>query len=151
MQAIAERVLTKVRKKWLRTRPLFQPFKAVSSFELEHLEGKIGVTLAEDLKAWLLAVGYGDVDEALSFRYDWFSLIREGHLSGAVIFAQDDLGNFYAFSPFGGSILFFERSAPEYATVAASFRAFMEELERRDFKLGEWMDSLTLEPYNRDA
>lgn len=27
----------------------------------------------------------------------------------------------------------------------------MEELEQRDFKLGEWMDRFPLKPYDRDA
>ena len=151
MHALAQRVLTKTRKKWLRTRPLFEAFKPVDASELERIESKVGASLPEDLKTWLLAVGYGDVDETLSFRYDWFHTIEEGHLRGAVIFAQDILGNFYAYSPANGSILFFARSAPEYAIAAATFEAFMDELERRDFKLVEWMDSLAVLPYDRDA
>lgn len=146
MRSLTERILTKTRKKWLRMRPLFEPFKPVSPSEIERIEGKVGVPLPEDLKVWLLAVGYGDVDESLSFRYDWFCPIKQGRLRGAVIFAQDDLGNFYAYSVGDGSILFFVRSSPEYATVAPGFRAFMEELERRDFQLGEWVDGLTLMP-----
>jgi hypothetical protein len=151
MQALAERILKKTRKNWLRTRPLFRPFKPVDLVALERAENKVGTRLPEDLKTWLLSVGYGDVDEVLSFRHDWFHAIDQGHLKSAVIFAQDELGNFYAFSPVDGSIHFFARSSPEYATVAPSFRTFMEELEHRDFKLGEWMDSLVLLPYDRDA
>jgi hypothetical protein len=151
MQAFADRILTKTRKKWLRVQPLFKPFKPVRDTEVNRIESKVGAPLPKDLKAWLLAVGYGDVHETLSFRYDWFHTIKGGHLSGAVIFAQDDLGNFYAYSISDGSIYFFERSTPEYATVSPSFRAFMEELERRDFKLDEWMDGVALMPYDRDA
>jgi len=151
MQALTERILTSTRKMWLRTKPLFEPFKAVGAAEIQHIEQKVGAPLPEDLKAWLLRVGYGDVDETLSFRYDWFHPIEEGQLKGAVIFAQDDLGNFYTYMPKVGSIHYFARSSPEYATVAQSFSAFMEELEHRDFKLSEWMDSLALLPYDRDA
>ncbi len=89
MESLAERILTKTRKKWLRMRPLFEPFKPVCPSEVERVEGKIGVPLPEDLKAWLLAVGYGDLDESLSFRYDSFCPITQGRHSGAVIFAQD--------------------------------------------------------------
>jgi len=151
MKALAERVLSKTRKSWLRTRPVFRPFKPVDLAELERVEGKTGARLSEDLRAWLLAVGYGDVDDVLSFRYDWFHTIGQGNRKGAVSFAQDQLGNFYAFTPDDGSILHFARSSPEYITVAPTFRAFMEELERRDFKLNEWMDSLAMLPYDRDA
>jgi hypothetical protein len=151
VQAFAERILKKTRKTWFHTRPVFEPFTPVSAAEVERIESAVGAPLPEDLKAWLLAVGYGDVDETMSFRYDWFHTIEQGQLSGAVIFAQDDLGNFYACSPNNGSIHFFERSASEYATVAPSFHAFMEELERRDFKLGEWMDGLSLLRYDGNA
>jgi hypothetical protein len=151
MQALADRVLSKTRKNWLRTRPVFRPFKPVDPAELERVEAKVGARLPEDLRAWLQAVGYGDVDDVLSFRYDWFHTIDQGHRGGAGIFAQDELGNFYAFTPKDGAIHFFARSSPEYVTVAPTFRAFMEELERRDFKLLEWMDNLALLPYDRDA
>ncbi|WP_208115123.1 SMI1/KNR4 family protein, partial [Roseateles toxinivorans] len=122
-----------------------------ASSEIERIESKVGTALPEDLKVWLLSVGYGDDDETLSFRYDWFSQIRQGHLRGAVIFAQDDLGNLYAYTKISSNIVFLPRSTPEYADVAPSFLAFMEELERRDFKLGEWVDGLPCLPYERDA
>ncbi|GHU02671.1 hypothetical protein FACS1894154_12530 [Betaproteobacteria bacterium] len=151
MQALTERILTKTRKKWFHTYPLFCPFKPVGSADIERVESGVGTPLPNDLKVWLLSAGYGDVDEALSFRHDWFHTIEQGRLKGSVIFAQDDLGNFYAYSPSEQNIHFFARSSSEYATVAPSFGAFMEELERRDFRLGEWMDGLALAPYDRDA
>jgi len=151
MQALADRIVSKTRKDWLRTRPVFRPFKPVDLLEVERVETKVGARLPEDLRAWLQAVGYGDVDDVLSFRYDWFHTIDQGHRKGAVIFAQDELGNFYAFTPEDGAIHFFARSSPEYVTVAPTFQAFMEELERRDFKLLQWMDSLALVPYDRGA
>lgn len=151
MQALANRIVARTRKSWLRERALFRPFMPVDLVELERVETKVGARLPEDLRAWLQAVGYGDVDDVLSFRYDWFHAIGEGHLNGAIIFAQDELGNFYAFTSEDGAIHFFARSSPEYVTVALTFQAFMEELERRDFNLLEWMDSLALLPYDRAA
>lgn len=151
MLALAERILSKNRNGWLRNQPVFQTFKPVDLQELERVETKVGTRLPEDLRAWLQAVGYGDVDEALSFRYDWFHTIDQGHRKGAVIFAQDERGNFYVLTSEDGAIHFFARSSPEYVTIAPTFQAFMEELERRDFKLLQWMDSLELIPYDRES
>ena len=132
------------RKGWLHTRPLFDPFESVGESEIEQAELRAGEQLPADLKAWLLAVGYGDIDEKLSFRRDWFHKIEDGRLAGSVTFAQDELGNLYAFDPNDGSIFFLSRSSPEYARLASHFRAFMEELERRDFRLEEWTKTLSL-------
>ena len=151
MRALAERLLTRTRKKWFRTRQLFESYAPVSAADLERVEQEVGSNLPADLRDWLLAVGYGDIDESLSFRYEWFRSFEQGHLKGAVFFAQDDLGNFYAYLPSDESIIFFYRSAPEYAVLAPSFRSFMEELEGRDFELGEWVDSLATLPYPWDA
>lgn len=144
MQEFVARVLNTSRKRWLRACPLFEPFAPVGAAEIEQAERKAGGPLPVELRAWLLAAGYGDVDETLSFRQDWFQKIETGHLTGFVIFAQDDLGNFYAYSQTDGSIYFLARSSPQYAKLASSFRAFMEELENRDFQLGAWTNSLPL-------
>jgi hypothetical protein len=151
MRALTDRLLTRSRKKWLRSRPLFEPYVPVSSTDIARVEAEVGAPLPVDMRDWLLAVGYGDVDEVLSFRYEWFTQVEQGHLRGAVIFAQDDLGNFYAFLPSDGSIIFFDRSAPEYTVLGPTFCAFMEELERRDYKLSEWVDSLVMSPYQWDV
>lgn len=147
MREITERILHKTRSKWFRVRPIFEPFQPVDASEIERIEIKVGCALPHELKAWLLAVGYGDVDEVLSFRYEWFHVIDKGHLTGSVIFAQDNLGSFYAYSGENGNIHYFERSSANYATVAPNFGVFMEQLEQRDFKLSEWMDTLELLPY----
>ncbi len=83
-------------------------------------------------------VGYGDIDEDLSFRAEWFKDVDRGEAKGAAMYAQDTLGNFYAYAPGDERIILFSRSSPEYAILAPSFRAFMEELERRDFKEMDW-------------
>lgn len=151
MHELAARLLSQTRNKWFRRRPLWEASQPVTASEVERIEAKVGVPLPQDLEAWLLAVGYGDVDETLSFRYEWFQAVERGQLRGSVVFAQDDLGNFYAYLPNDGSIWFFKRSEPKYAAVCSSFRAFMEELERRDFRLDQWMDSLPCAPYRWDA
>ncbi|HET7864753.1 MAG TPA: hypothetical protein VFL86_10155, partial [Burkholderiaceae bacterium] len=79
MHVIAQRIRTKRRERWFRSRPLFRQFKPVGLADIERVEGKIGVSLPDDLKVWLLSVGYGDVDDTLSFRHDWFHAIDQGH------------------------------------------------------------------------
>jgi hypothetical protein len=82
---------------------------------------------------------------------EWFKPVESGSLRGAVLFAQDILGDFLAFVPSNGSIVFFSRSAPEHSVLAANFGAFMQELERRDFKTMQWVESVAREPYAWDA
>lgn len=151
MQALVDRVLARTRGKFLRARPLFEPYYPVSAIDIEKVELQVEAKLPQDLKAWLLAVGYGDLDESLSFRSEWFTKVEQGKLKGAVTFAQDELGNFYAFVPGSGAIVFFSRSASEFAVLASSFSSFMAELEIRDFKVIEWAASVPALPYAWNA
>jgi hypothetical protein len=111
------------------------------------VESRLGRKVPAPLKSWLALVGYGDADQALSFRSEWLERVDEGELKGALRFAQDVLGNFYAFAPDNERIVFFSRSEPAYAVLAPSFEAFLGELERRDFKIVDWVESLELAPY----
>jgi hypothetical protein len=151
MHALAQRVLSHKRKRLFGSKAVFCPYQATSEAELVEIEARVNARLPNDLKAWLLTVGFGDLDEDLSFRAEWFKQVENGALRGAVLFAQDILGNFFAFVPSTGRIVFFSRSAPEYAVLANSFGAFMEELERRDFKTMQWVESVACEPYAWDA
>jgi hypothetical protein len=151
MRDVADRILSQKRKSWFRSRPLFEPHRTVSESDLAQVEGQVNAKLPADLKTWLLAIGYGDIDGDLSFRAAWFKNVDRGEAKGAVIFAQDTLGNFYAYKPQDEHILLFSRSSPEYAVLAPSFRAFMEELERRDFKVLDWVESVALLPYDWGA
>ena len=151
MEALANRILSGRRKRLIGSKPLFERYRAVSASDLRQLEDQLGIQLPEALRQWLLLVGYGDVSEDLSFRAEWFSVVENGALKSNVIFAQDILGNFYSFDPQDGKVFFFSRSTPEYAVVARDFRSFMEELERREFKIIDWMDKLPLLPYEWNA
>lgn len=104
--------------------------------------------LPDDLREWLLQVGYGDLDDDLSFRAQWFAAIRTGQLKGGAIFAQDGLGNFYAFDASERHIYYLSRSEPVYAKISASFTEFLEELIRRDYKLEDWVDELETRAYD---
>lgn len=146
VEGLAGAVLSASRKRLLRRRPVFKPHAATSSDELSTLEGEIGTPLPNDLRSWLLAVGYGDIDEELSFRRDWIASIESGQLKGGARFAQDILGNFYAFDS-SGRIFFLSRSEPVYAAMSKGFLEFIEELVRRDFKLVDWANTLELQQY----
>lgn len=151
MHDLAERLLKRTRKSFFRKRPLFEPNVAVDQTELDRIEHKLGSRIPQDLREWLLVMGYGNVDDVLSIQADWLHPVERGHLKGAAIFGQDDLGNFYAYLPSDGRIVYFSRSSHEYAVLAPNFLSFMEELERRDFKLGEWVDHVAALPYGWDA
>ena len=143
---LAKTVLSASRKEMFRRKPLFEAHAAVLFDELEELERKIDAPLPASLRAWLLAVGYGDVDGKLSFREPWFAPIKTGQLKGGAIFAQDVLGNFYAFDS-SGCIFFLSRSEPAFAAMSDSFTEFIGELVRRDYKLGAWTDALEVQRY----
>jgi len=148
MGAIARRFLSARRKQLFGSKAIFEHYHQVRESELLEVEHKLQIPIPSNLRMWLLLVGYGDVAEELSFRAEWFKPVNFGALKGSALFAQDILGNFYSFDSINGNIYFFSRSAPEYALLAPDFRSFMEELERRDFKVLEWVNSLSVLPYN---
>lgn len=134
------------RKGFLRRSPLFKPHEKISVDDLDALDRKIGTPIPNELRDWLFAVGYGDIDEEISFREEWFTAIESGQLKGGAIFAQDVLGNFYAFDSLG-KIYYFPRSQSVFAIMSESFLKFIEEIIRRDYKLIDWGDSLETQPY----
>lgn len=148
MLTVVQRILSLSRKGWFRSRPIFKPHQPVSKADLVDVEIKVGAKLPDDFQTWLLAAGYGDIDEDLSFRSEWFKKVDRGVLKGALLFAQDSLGSFYAFAPRDGQVICFSRSTPEYAVLAPNFHSFVAELEQRDFKILEWIESVELLPYN---
>ena len=143
---LAKTVLSASRKGLFRKKPVFKAHATVSPEELGRLEKKVGIPVPTSLRDWLLAVGYGDIDEEMSFREEWFAPIEKGQLKGGVRFAQDVLGNFYAFdSP--GRIYFLSRSEPVFAPMSKDFLEFAGELVRRDYKLGAWIETLETQKY----
>lgn len=143
---LAKTVLSARRKGLLRRQPVFKPYAATSPGELNKIEKEVGTPLPNDLRDWLLAVGYGDVGDELSFRRDWLAGIETGQLKGCARFAQDILGNFYAFDS-NGRIFYVCRSEAVFAALSKGFREFIDELARRDYKLVDWVNSLEPQKY----
>ncbi len=147
--ALAARILAMRTSGFLRSRPVFKLHRAVTESDLLSIEAKLKIALPSDLSSWLLEAGFGDIADQLSFRADWLCRLGEGDLRGAVVFAQDELGNFYAYSPGATSVIVLLRSSPQCASLAPDFTAFMEELERRKFELEPWVNSLVFKPYGQ--
>jgi hypothetical protein len=142
MQELAARLLAKTRKQWFKSVPIFGPHARVSDADLVAVEQKVAAVLPADFKSWLLLVGYGAIDDEICFGSNWFRRVEVEKVEAVIFFAQDALGNYCAFSTVDESVLFFWRSEPRYARLANNFLEFMEELERRDYKLSDWADAL---------
>jgi hypothetical protein len=143
---LTKAVLSASRKSFLRQKPVFRAHETVLVDELSDLEKEIGVPLPSDIRKWLLVLGYGDIDEEMSFRKEWFATINTGQLKGGALFAQDILGNFYAFDSYD-RIYYLSRSQPVFATISTSFLEFIEELICRDYKLVDWVNTLETQRY----
>lgn len=146
VETLAKTVLAASRKGLFRRKPVFKRHGMTSSSELSKLQRDIGTLLPRDLCDWLLAVGYGDIDDEVSFRREWMASIDSGQLKGGGRFAQDILGNFYAFDA-SGRIFFLSRSEPVFAALSEGFLEFIEELIRRDYKLVDWVNTLETHEY----
>jgi hypothetical protein len=147
MRDLANRFLSARRKGWLRTRPVVTDRNVPTAADLSELAARVGCSVPDDMREWLAIVGFCTIDDDLNFQPVWFRRIDEGHLSGAIFFAQDTLGNFYGFVPADRRIVCFSRSEPGCATLAVSFLEFLECLEARDYKILDWVDSMPFVPY----
>ena len=143
MDEIAKTILSAKRRRFLSSRPVFKRHAPVSEAELFHLATELNFKFALGLSKWLRMAGYGDIDETLSFREEWFSVINGGALDGLVSFAQDIAGNRYAFNPKNGSIYYIRHPEQAVARISDDFPAFLLELIRRDYRLQEWMGSIS--------
>ncbi len=142
MDKIANTILSAKRRRFLSSRPVFERYTPVSEAELFRLATGLNFKFALGLSKWLLLAGYGDIDGTLSFREEWFSVINEEPLDGLVSFAQDIVGNRYAFNPKDGSIYYIRHPEQTVARISDDFPSFLQELIRRDYQLKEWMDSM---------
>lgn len=144
MQNTIKTVLSAKRKYFLISKPVFHFFAPATEMNLFMTARKLDCKLAVGLCQWLRAAGYGDINETLIFRDEYFSAISHGALTGCVTFARDELGNAYAFKPSDGSIYYISRYESAYARMADDFRSFLHELIRRDYNLAQWRETLSL-------
>lgn len=147
INALAKTVLAASTRGFLRRKPIFNKYKTIQPGELMTLAEEIEIPIPESLRDWLLAVGYGDINDEISFRKEWFSPVKGGQLKGGAIFAQDILGDFYAFD-LQGRIYRLSRSEPVYAILADNFAEFMAELVLRKYKLLDWVAAVEPRKYD---
>jgi hypothetical protein len=143
MQDTVKIILAAKRKHFLQSKPIFHFFAPAAEMDLFMIARKLNFKLSVNLSRWLRAAGYGDINDTLIFRNDFFSTIGEGTLAGCVTFARDELGNSYAFSQKDGGIYFVDRYGDTYARMADDFLPFLQELIRRNYDLPQWRDNLT--------
>ena len=144
MQNTIKTVLSAKRKLFLQKKPIFHFFAPASEMDLFMTARKLDCKLAVGLCQWLRTAGYGDINDTLIFRSEYFSAITHGALTGCVIFARDELGNSYAFKPGDGGIYYIARYESAYARMAEDFHSFLHELIRRDYKLAQWRETLVM-------
>jgi hypothetical protein len=150
MKKLIDTILTGKRRRFLRSRPIYETTSRVTEMELLQIAQKLDCKMALGLSKWLLSAGYGNLEQSLSFHRDWFCLLDNGPLQGNVAFAHDDMNNIYAYDP-RDSAIYFVNINGDYARLADDFTAFMQELVRRDYNLAEWRNSLTLQHHEAAA
>lgn len=145
MQNAIKTILAAKRKHFLLSKPVFKFFAPAAEMDLFITAQKLEKKLAVGLSQWLRSAGYGDINETLMFRNDYFACVSQGALTGCVTFARDEVGNSYAFKPEDGSIYYISLHECAYARMSDNFLAFLQELIKRDYNLAQWRESLALE------
>lgn len=146
MKDLTERLLRATKRKYFKTRPVYESRSVVSEEDVSSFEAEHRVHFPADLRYWILTAGFGEFLDEILIDPCWFSVVEEGDAKGHFIFAQDGLGNFYSFPDGRDSIFFLSRKTPEWTEVAKTFRQFLEELEQRDFEVCNWSLALDLQP-----
>ena len=142
---LIETILTGKRRRFLAKHPIYQTSSRATEMELFQIAQNLNCKLTPSLSKWLLTAGYGDIERSLSFRKDWFCLLRDGPLQSVVAFAHDDQDNIYAYDPEDGAIYFVSSSDKGYARLADDFCGFLQELIKRNYDLATWRNSLELQ------
>lgn len=146
MQNTIKTILSAKRRSFLTAKSIFHYHAPATEMDLFMTARRLDCKLVVDLCQWLRAAGYGEINEMLIFRDEYFSTITQGALTGFVTFAHDEVGNAYAFKPNDGGIYFSSMHESAYARMADDFHSFLQELIHRDYNLAEWRESLQLTP-----
>lgn len=144
MQNAIKTILSAKRKHFLHSKPVFKFFAPAAEMDLFMTARKLESKLTVSLSQWLRTAGYGDINETLMFRHDYFACVSQGALTGCVTFARDEVGNSYAFKPEDGSIYYISLHENAYARMSDNFMSFLQELIKRDYNLAQWRESLSM-------
>jgi len=147
VDVVFEKLRNAKRKALWRFRPMWKLHATASAEALDSVGMKLGAAIPNDLRTFLLQFGFGDLNDELSFRRDWFVCIEHGPLLGHIVFGQDDRGNLYTVDPNSGAVHYIDRFEPGYRPLAPSFAAFLEEASSRSFEVVAWAESGVLAPY----
>ena len=139
------------RATWLGRTPVWRRHAPTSHEELRQVGLRMQIALPEALTQLLVELGFGDINEELSFRKEWLTKVQTGPLIGQLIFAQDDRGNFYTADPRSGAIHFLSRSTFGYCRLASDFSHFLEQAADREFRIVEWAETEPLVQYAGEA
>lgn len=142
-------VLKSTKRKLFFEKRVFKPYEGCSIDLIREIEERIGFSIPADLAEWLLEMGFGDINEELCFRKNWFVPVLSGRLKGAAFFAQDLNGGFYAICPLG-RVYYFTGFDLMYAFVANGFSEFMGILVEGGFEVLKFSDGLCLSKYDWD-
>ena len=143
MDEIAKIILSAKRRRFLFSRSIYKLHQATSEAELFRMATALNFKFTLGLSKWLRLAGYGAIDKALVFREEYFSKIDGGPLGSLVSFARDSAGNLFAFSETDGVIYFIHQPELTKIRLADSFTSFFQELVRRDYRLSDWIASIT--------
>jgi len=144
MQNTIKTILSARRKSFLSSKPIFHFYAPATEMDLFMTARRLDCKMAVSLCQWLRAAGYGDINDTLIFRDEYFAPISHGALTGYITFAHDEAGNAYAFKPGDGGIYFISAHEAGYARMANDFRDFLQELIQRDYNLPQWRETLKL-------
>lgn len=144
MQNTIKTILAAKRRAFLTAKPIFHYHAQATEMDLFMTARRLDCKLVVGLCQWLRAAGYGDINDMLIFRDEYFAAISQGALKGFITFARDEAGNAYAFKPEEGDIYFVSAQEHAYARMADDFHAFLEELIKRDYNLAQWRESLLM-------
>ena len=142
MEEIAKIILSAKRRRFLLNRPIYKHHQSTSEAELFRMATALNFKFTLGLSKWLRLAGYGDIDDALIFREEYFSKIDGGPLGSLVSFAKDSAANIFAFSEIDGTIYFIHQPDMTKIRLSDSFTLFFQELIQRDYQLKDWISNL---------
>jgi len=143
MDKIVKIILSAKRRRFLLNRPIYKLHHSTSEAGLFRLATELNFKFTLGLSKWLRFAGFGDIDEVLIFREEYFSKIDGGPLGFLVTFARDPAGNHFAFSLNDGSIYLIHQPDLFKTCLSESFTAFLQELIQRDYQLQDWISGIS--------